>query len=101
MASAAKTTVAENIANNGGTIDADTACTGVGATAATTNMASIACAGEGVITVIGDAVRTKGTTLTYTPTAGDDGSAVGTTWLCEGSGSADKYYPAECRVAAP
>ena len=99
MASAAKTTVAENIANNGGTIPAAAAdaCAGVGATAATTNMASIACGANGVITVTGDTTRTKGTILTYTPTAGAAGSAVGTTWDCTGSGSNAKYYPAECR----
>jgi type IV pilus assembly protein PilA len=97
MASSFKTTVAENIANNGGELPAD-ACVGVGATAATTNMASIECtAGTGAIVATGDTTRTKGTVLTYTPTVGDDDSAVGTTWTCEGSGSDPKYYPAECR----
>lgn len=101
MASSFKTTVAENIANNGGAIPAD-ACAGVGATAATTNMASIECTPEsGAIIVTGDETRTKGTVLTYTPTVGDEDSAVGTTWTCEGSGSQSKYYPAECRTAAP
>jgi type IV pilus assembly protein PilA len=101
MASSFKATVAENIANNGGTIPANGACDGTGATAATVNMASITCAGAGVITVVGDATKVKGTTLTYTPTAGGDASAVGTTWRCAGSGSNAKYYPAECRTAAP
>ena len=97
QASAFKNTVAENIANNGGTIPAD-ACAGVGATAATTNMASIACApATGIITVTGDATRTRGTILTYTPTVGAADSAVGPTWDCAGSGSQTKYYPAECR----
>ena len=97
MADGMKTTVAENIANNGGALPAD-ACAGVGATQATTNMASIACtAATGAIVVTGDATKTKGTVLTYTPTVGADGSAVGTTWKCVGSGSAAKYYPAECR----
>ncbi|QJD68628.1 pilin [Xanthomonas campestris pv. badrii] len=97
MASSFKTTVAENIANNGGALPAD-ACTGVGATAATTNMASISCtAATGAIIVTGDATRTKGTILTYTPTVGAANSAVGTTWRCVGSGSQSKYYPAECR----
>lgn len=100
MASGMKTTVAENIANNGGTLAGGDPCLGVGATAATTNMASIACtANTGVITVTGNATRTKGTILTYTPTPGGDGSAVGTTWACVGSGSNAKYYPAECRAA--
>lgn len=97
MASSFKTTVAENIANNGGELPAD-ACAGVGETAATTNMASIECTpGTGAIVVTGDAVRTKGTVLTYEPAVGGDNSAVGTTWTCEGSGSDAKYYPAECR----
>lgn len=97
MASSFKTTVAENIANNGGELPAN-ACTGVGATTATTNMASIACTpASGNIVVTGDAVRTKGTILTYAPTPGAANSAVGTTWTCTGSGSQAKYYPAECR----
>ncbi|WAW92215.1 pilin [Xanthomonas citri pv. malvacearum] len=97
MASSFKTTVAENIANNGGTLPAD-ACVGVGATAATTNMASIACTpATGNIVVTGDATRTKGTVLTYAPTVGGANSAVGTTWTCTGSGSQSKYYPSECR----
>ena len=97
VASGMKATVAENIANNGGTMPAD-ACVGVGATASTTNMASISCA-NGVITATGDATRTKGTVLTFTPVIASD-SAVGTTWSCAGSGSNAKYYPAECRTAA-
>mgnify|MGYP001758465600 CR=1 FL=1 len=102
MADGVKTTVAENIANNGGTIPADQAkaCAGVGATAATTNMARIECGANGVIKVTGDATKTKGTILTYTPTAGAADSAVGTTWSCVGSGSQSKYYPAECRGTA-
>lgn len=97
MASSMKATVAENIANNGGVLPAN-ACAGVGATAATTNMASITCAGAtGAITATGDATRTRGTILTYTPAVGAIDSAVGTTWVCAGSGSDPKYYPAECR----
>lgn len=99
MASSFKTTVAENIANNGGEIPADP-CVGTGTTAATTNMASIECQASGAIVVTGDETRTKGTILTYTPEVGGDNSAVGTTWTCEGSGSDAKYYPAECRTAA-
>jgi type IV pilus assembly protein PilA len=100
MAGAAKNTVAENIANNGGAIPTD-ACAGVGVTAATTNMATIECAPTtGAITVTGTA-KTKATVLTFTPTVGAADSAVGTTWTCVGSGSQAKYYPAECRTAAP
>jgi len=97
MASAAKNTVAENIANNGGALAADN-CLGVGATAATTNMASITCtAATGVIIATGTA-KTKATVLTFTPVVpAAANSAVGTTWTCKGSGSQAKYYPAECR----
>ncbi len=98
-ASGFKTTVTENIANNGGVMPAD-ACAGTGATAATVNMASIACTpATGAIVVTGTA-RTRNTVLTFTPTPGAVDSSVGTTWTCVGSGSQAKYYPAECRVAA-
>ncbi|MCC4609672.1 pilin [Xanthomonas campestris pv. zinniae] len=99
MADAMKSTVAENIANNGGTIPTTqtAACAGVGATAATTNMKTIECQALGKIVVTGDDTKTKGTVLTYTPTAGTEGTAVGTTWKCVGSGSQAKYYPADCR----
>ena len=104
VASGMKATVAENIANNGGSLPTD-ACVGVGATAATTNMASITCtAATGAIVATGDATRTKGTVLTFTPVVdAAANSAVGTTWTCVGSGSQSKYYPAECRggAAAP
>jgi type IV pilus assembly protein PilA len=92
MASGAKATVGENIANNGGVIDAS-ACDGVGATAATTNMASFACA-SGVITVVGTAAA-GGAQLVYTPTAGTSTEIVGTEWACVGTPT--KYVPAECR----
>jgi len=102
MAGAAKNTVAENVANNGGTVPASqaAACAGVGATAATVNMAKLECQAAGVIVVTGDATKTKGTILTFKPTAGGDNSAVGTTWTCVGSGSNAKYYPSECRTVA-
>ena len=97
IASGMKTTVAENIANNGGTMPAD-ACAGVGDTAVTVNMESIACtAASGTIVATGNATRTKSTVLTFVPTAVAGSTAVGTTWDCTGSGSDAKYYPAECR----
>jgi type IV pilus assembly protein PilA len=92
MASGAKATVGENIANAGGTIGA-TACDGVGATDATVNMASFACA-NGVITVVGTAAA-GGASLVYTPTAATSTSIVGTEWACVGTPT--KYVPAECR----
>jgi len=96
IADGMKTTVAENIANNGGVIAAG-ACKGIDAGAVTdVNVASTACTdATGVILITGTA-KTASTTLTFTPTAYSVGS-VGTTWSCTGGGSAAKYYPAECR----
>ncbi|MEO8459240.1 MAG: pilin [Dokdonella sp.] len=96
IASAAKNTVAENIANNGGTIPA-TACAGVDtAITATVNTASMTCgAATGVIAVTGTA-KTNSTTLTFTPAVGT--GAIGTTWVCSTTPAANfKYAPAECR----
>ncbi|HST26964.1 MAG TPA: prepilin-type N-terminal cleavage/methylation domain-containing protein [Rudaea sp.] len=89
-----KTTVAENIANKGGVVDAS-ACKAVAIGNVTDkNVLSTDCTGNGVITVTGTAL-TKDTVLKFTPSAGT--GAVGTIWSCTGSGSAAKYYPAECR----
>ncbi|MCD6681123.1 MAG: pilin [Burkholderiaceae bacterium] len=92
MASGAKATIGENIANAGGTIDANS-CNGVNTTAtATTNMASIACA-SGVVTVTGTTAA-KGVALTFTPAT----ASAGVTWACKTSNAANyKYVPAECR----
>lgn len=98
LAGAAKTTVAENIANNGGALPAD-ACAGVETAipANNRNAASMTCTGgTGAIAVTGTA-RTNATVLTYTPTVPAAASSVGTTWACVGSGSQTKFYPAECR----
>ena len=100
LASGAKTTVAENIANNGGAVPAD-ACVGVDTAipANNPNVASMTCTpASGAIAVTMTADKGKSTVLTYTPTA--QAGAVGTTWKCVGSASAAKYYPAECRAAA-
>lgn len=99
IASGAKATVAENIANNGGTIDSGTACLGVQtALTATNNVSSMTCS-AGVITVT-TTDRAGAVTLTYTPTA-QTSSAVGTTWACTAAGTNyERYVPAECRAAA-
>ena len=98
IADGMKTTVAENIANKGGTIDAS-ACKALPNSAATgtvtdKNVLDAYCTGNGVITVDGTAV-TQNTVLKFTPSPGTGN--VGTTWSCVGSGSQTKYYPAECR----
>jgi type IV pilus assembly protein PilA len=99
IAGGAKVTVAENIANNGGTLDAiPNACAGVdaAATAGTANLESMTCdETSGEISVITTA-KAGTVTLKFTPVAVQDG-AVGTTWTCEGDGGKPAYYPAECR----
>lgn len=100
IASGAKATVAENIANNGGLIAAGS-CRGVTTVAAATqNVNSMTCAdATGVIQVVTTA-RAGSVTLTYTPTA-QANSAIGTTWACTASGTNyERYVPAECRNAA-
>ncbi len=97
LASGAKATVAENISNNGGTVDAS-ACNGVNqfsSTSATTNVSSLSCA-SGVLTVTTTA-KAGSVTLTLTPTGG----ASGITWKCAVSDTTKhKYVPAECRNAS-
>ncbi|WP_303636558.1 pilin [Stenotrophomonas tuberculopleuritidis] len=94
LASGAKATVGENIANAGGVID-DTACNGVATfNTPTKNTASLACA-EGKITVTGTDAA-KNVALDFTPTP----ASAGITWKCESTAD-NKYLPAECRSAAP
>ncbi|MCL1560321.1 pilin [Xanthomonas nasturtii] len=89
LASGAKATIGENIANENA-INAN-ACRGVATfNTATANTASLACA-TGVITVTGTS-KAASVVLTYTPTLVD----AGIRWTCA-SASAAKYLPAECR----
>lgn len=89
LASGAKATIGENIANENA-INAN-ACRGVAEfTTPTNNTSSLACA-AGVVTVTGTA-KAADVVLTYTPTMVD----AGINWVCE-SASEDKYLPAECR----
>jgi type IV pilus assembly protein PilA len=93
LASGAKATVAENIANENA-INAN-ACDGVDVTPpATVNVATFTCA-NGVITV-GTTARAGTVTLVYTPLIGT-GSA-GTTWACTSTAGAQEHLPAECRT---
>jgi type IV pilus assembly protein PilA len=95
LASGAKTTVAENIANAGGAIAAGS-CAGVDQTApATANVATLTCAdATGVITV-GTTPAAGNVTLTFTPALGT--GAAGTTWDCAQTGGQPEHVPAECR----
>ena len=89
LASGAKSTIGENIANENA-INAN-ACLGVNTfTTPTRNAASLACA-SGVITVTGT-TRANGVVLVYTPTL----VSAGTNWACT-SASDDRFIPAECR----
>ncbi len=95
LASGAKTTVAENIANNGGRIAAGS-CAGVDqAPPGTANVATFTCDdGNGAITVATTA-KAGSVTLVFTPTAGV--GAVGTKWTCTDSAGAEEHVPHECR----
>ncbi|WP_434027415.1 pilin [[Pseudomonas] boreopolis] len=98
LASGAKTTVAENIANNGGQIAAG-ACAGVDTTApGTTNVASFTCTDDTGVIGVTTTAKAGSVTLTFTPTAG--AGVAGTKWACSATGGKPAYYPAECRTAA-
>ena len=95
LASAAKATVAENIANNGGALPAD-ACIGVDQTApGTDNVATFTCAaGTGIITV-GTTAAAGAVTLEFRPSIGV--GIAGTEWDCVRTAGQNKHVPAECR----
>jgi type IV pilus assembly protein PilA len=96
VASAAKATVGENIANNGGTPAAAGNCAGVtDTTAETDNLASMTCNdGDGMITLT-TTERAGAVTITLTPTPNADGNI---TWACAAASEAEfRFVPAECR----
>ncbi|MBC9252214.1 competence protein [Pseudomonas alcaligenes] len=92
VASGAKATVGENIANNNA-IDTDS-CDGVTAiTTATDNVASMSCS-SGEITVT-TTTKAGGITITLSPAQ----VSAGISWTCAVSDAAsNKYVPAECRI---
>ena len=96
QASAAKATIGENIANNGGVIDT-TACNGVTTFSGQSggNTAALACA-SGVVDVTGTTVA-KGVALKFTPTVNATTGAID--WACSTATANFKYAPAECRTA--
>ena len=94
LAAGAKATIGENIANSNA-VDATTACAGVAAIAtATKNVASLGCAGLGVVTVVTTA-QAGGVTMTLTPTLTAAGQI---TWPCVRTAGENKHVPAECRT---
>ncbi|HEX8610998.1 MAG TPA: pilin [Telluria sp.] len=93
LGSSMKSTVSENIANNGGVIDGTGACLGVNTlSTATANTKTTACA-AGIITVTGTP-KAKDVVLVYTPGVGNAGAV---TWACTSTAANYKYVPAECR----
>ena len=97
LADGAKTTVTEAISNNGGVVPANV-CVAVntGVPAGNRNALNLTCtAADGSIVVTGTAL-TRNTVITLTPTAFTNGT-VATTWICKGSVSDPKYWPADCR----
>lgn len=97
LASAAKSTVAENITNGGGTsIPASGNCRGVNTfTTLTGHTQSLACTdGTGALVATMDTTA-KGVAITLTPAT----SERGVTWTCTTTEANFKYVPAECRNA--
>jgi len=92
LMSAAKATVTENV-NSRNALDAN-ACLGVnGVVAATKNVASMSCSGNGVLTVATTAAA-GAVTLRLTPTYAVDDPV---RWQCSTLAGPVKYAPAECR----
>jgi len=97
LASSAKATIGENIANNGAVISAGT-CLGVttwATVAANSHVAILGCAdATGVITVTMDATA-KSVAFTLTPAVSANGPV---TWVCAtGTSTTFKYVPSQCR----
>lgn len=92
--SAAKGTVSENIANNGGVIAAGS-CNGyTPLAAATDNVASTTCDDTTGIIKATTTTKAGGVTLTMTPTVNADKTVV---WRCTAPAASYKYVPSECR----
>lgn len=92
--SAAKATVSENIANNGGVIAAG-ACAGyTPLTTATGNVASTTCTDATGVVSATTTAKAGNVTLTMTPTVNADMTV---TWRCTSPAASHKYVPAECR----
>lgn len=108
FADSMKTTVSENIAANGGTVDATTVCSGINNAVTVvetqtedltitrnTGMASIACDSTGKITVTMRA-RAANVVFYLEPTVSAGNPIV---WTCKVAAAANnKYVPANCRI---
>ncbi|WP_444946274.1 pilin [Microbulbifer sp. VTAC004] len=100
LASAAKATVSENIANAGGVTTGGNLCSGVRTfTGGTANVEKLECVdASGAITItMGSAANSVALTLTPSSTAGSSNVA----WACGGvKADNHKYVPSECRNAS-
>jgi type IV pilus assembly protein PilA len=91
VASAAKATVGENIANAGGLMSAAN-CAGVtDTTAATENLAAMTCTANGTLNLTGTAAAGN-VSITLVPLPNADNTIE---WTC--TGTPTRYVPAQCR----
>jgi type IV pilus assembly protein PilA len=94
LADGMKTTVTENISNNGGVIAAG-ACLGTNPPSATVNTSSVTCTDTSGLITITMTAKANNVALTLTPAA----ATGAVTWKCAVSAAANnKYVPSECRV---
>lgn len=95
LGSGIKTTVSENISNEGGIANGNNLCRGAN-TSVQGHVSTLGCNDDtGVITITMDATG-KGVILTLTPTVASSGP-IG--WACAVSNAANnKYVPSECRI---
>jgi len=99
QASAVKTTVTENIANNNAiSAGSCSGFTNIEATNATKNVSTVSCADTtGVITVV-TTTAAGGVTLTFTPALNTTTRVV--RWTCSTDSTSFQLVPAECRQTA-
>lgn len=94
VAAGSKATVVENIASVNAL--APNACSGVATSpTATTNIASVTCVGNGVITV-STTPMAGSVTLTLTPGYAFHNAPI--TWVCNKTVGENKHVPADCRT---
>ena len=97
VASAAKTTVSENISANGGVMPAN-ACLGVTTIAATVgNVTGMTCTAASGVIAVSTTAAAGSVTLELRPAApGAAGAAI--TWTCVRTAGDNKHVPANCRA---
>lgn len=93
LAGVAKVTVTENV-NTNLALDASACMAVTGLATPTRNVASLACTGVGVLTVVTTAAAGN-VTLTLTPVF--DGTDL-VSWRCRRTAGSNAHVPAECRI---